>query len=229
MIGAVMALAAFPLSVAAQVIKVDEDHLNQISSMEYKQWKFTPKDQYYSWYMVDFGLFKTKMPGEGLHDHGLGGVGIWGDNYVNEDWRMGVKLRTSTQALEKEELEQHKEAQQRWKEMMEHDLLVQADRLTDVSWSMFKDEFETEANRITILQDSIQALSGRKGGDTFGDISRAIRIEMNLIEKNVQEIRDAKIDNARRVKGYQAELDNLIRFRKSAIAWYELLYYSQMD
>jgi hypothetical protein len=58
-----------------QYIVNDENKINQLKSIEYMQWKLTPKWYYYSWYTEDVLGVPILLPGLGIHDKGILGVG----------------------------------------------------------------------------------------------------------------------------------------------------------
>ncbi len=72
-----------------QAVK-DKSKINQLKSMEFMQWKFSPDKYYYSWVTRSRKVLGWKWtwrePGLGIHDRGPAGIG-GGDGYVKKDKR----------------------------------------------------------------------------------------------------------------------------------------------
>lgn len=197
----ILATAAATLIIIPGVAKHDKDNYNQWASMEFKQWSFTPKSYYYSWYMKDYGLFKTKVPGVGVHDKGPAGIGIGGDNYVNEPWRLMTPLRKSAVVESSTESSQEREQKNKWNEIFKKDLLTIADREVDAAYAITKDARDQAAASIAGSLTGLP-LEG----------SAAAALEYARIKSNINTIHGAQIDNAKRLVVYQNEnqaLDNL--------------------
>lgn len=176
----------------------DKDNYNQWASMEYKQWKFTPESYYYSWYKkkIDLGLFTIKIdvPGLGIHDDGPGGIGIGGDNYVNEKWRQMTGLRSGATVTHILESSYSKKEDEYWNTVYKGDLATIADRSLEVSYSITKDTRDRLKKQIT---DNLDAMD-RETASNF-------RMEYNRILDNVSDIRNTHMDNAKKIVAYENE------------------------
>ena len=184
-------LACWPLLSFGQHNK---DNYNQWASMEFKQWSFTPKSYYYSWYTKRVLGVKIKVPGEGVHDKGPAGLGLLGDNYVNQRWRQMTGLRATAVASHVLESGSAKAENEVWEDIMEKDLLTIADRELDAAYTMTKKE------RDRIVKKFALALVGM-------DVKAAAKylMEYKRITKNISNIRNSKMDNARKLEAYQKE------------------------
>lgn len=176
----------------------DKDNYNQWASMEYKQWKFTPESYYYSWYKkkIDLGLFSIKIdvPGLGVHDDGPGGIGIGGDNYVNESWRQMDGLRSGATVTHLIESSYSRQEDEHWNTVYKGDLATIADRSLDISYSITGDTRNRLKKQIT---DNLQAMDDETA-DNF-------RMEYNRILANIDNIHDAHMDNAKKIVAYENE------------------------
>lgn len=199
-----------------------KDVYNQIASMEYRQWKFTPEYYYYSWYMkkIDLGLFtiKTKVPGLGMHDNGPGGIGFPGDNYVNEPWRMMSPLRASTVAealLESRNTESEKDY---WNKIMTKDLMVIADRSTNLPMvgakSVTADEREEISQSILDMLFEISELDNLK---KYAQLLVEFRLQYDAINQEVDLIAGSNEDNSRRLRSLQ-DCNNRLRKLQDEVA-----------
>lgn len=176
----------------------DKDNYNQWASMEYKQWKFTPESYYYSWYKkkIDLGLFSIKIdvPGLGVHDDGPGGIGIGGDNYVNESWRQMDGLRSGATVTHLIESSYSRQEDEHWNTVYKGDLATIADRSLEISYSITGDTRNRLKKQIT---DNLQAMDDETA-DNF-------RMEYNRILANIDNIHDAHMDNAKKIVAYENE------------------------
>lgn len=179
----------------------DEHNYNQWASMEFKQWKFTPKPYYYSWYTVKVFGISIRLPGLGIHDNGPAGIGAVGDHYVDERWRQMAPLRLASVAEHKLETEQNGKESENWNDVYKDDLLTIADRTVDAAYSV------TRERRDGLISDA-------DGYATLieGDYEKErIREEKERILSNVNAIRGANMENAKKVAAYEKESDNLER------------------
>lgn len=172
----------------------DKDNYNQWASMEYKQWKFTPRSYYYSWdYKRVLGI-KIPIPGLGVHDNGPGGIGIGGDNYVNEKWRQMTGLRSEATVTHILESSYSKKEDEYWNTVYKGDLATIADRSLEVSYSITKDTRDRLKQQIT---DNLEAMDGETANN--------FRMEYNRILDNVSDIRNTHMDNAKKIVAYENE------------------------
>lgn len=187
------------LCAAAAVLPADAYHdgdtYNQVASMEFKQWSFTPKSYYYSWYMKDYFFFKTRMPGSGVHDKGPAGVSwLGGDNYVNEPWRLMSPLRESAAEVAKEEASQEKTQKEKWNDIFDQDVLTIADREIDAAYAITKSVRNRVGEEIVATLPALP-LSGQTSA----------ALEYARIKDNIDMIHSATIDNAKRLVQYEKE------------------------
>lgn len=178
----------------------DKDNYNQWASMEFKQWDFTPKNYYYSWYMKKILFFKTKVPGLGIHDKGPAGSRIGGDNYVNQRWRQMTGLRAEAAASHILEKNNAGKENDHWNDVYKQDLLTIADRNIEAAYTMTKGEREK-------LQDDVMQnirILERNGEDVS-----PYMLEYNRISGNVENIHKANMDNAKKLVAYERENESL--------------------
>lgn len=204
--------AAAVILAAPQTMGADEDIRNQLASMEYKQWKFTPESYYYSWYMkkIDLGLFtiKTKVPGLGMHDHGPGGVG-GADNYVNEEWRQMTRLRAIAAAEGLLQKGDTKDEMEQWEDIAAKDAVQYADKTLDLpyvgAWSVTRNERDRHIERI---YENIRKIPA----DSY-ELAVRFNEELRKLEEEASCIHNAVMENARKIDA----LNNL-NFRYGELA-----------
>ena len=198
-----------------------KDVYNQIASMEYKQWKFTPESYYYSWYKekIDLGLFSIKIdvPGLGIHDRGPGGIGL-GDNYVNEPWRMMSPLRATTVAESLLEARNTESEKDYWNKILVKDLTVTLDRSTNLpivgAATVTEDEREEVSQQILdILFDITESDKDNK----YDELVAGLRLEYDAIHEEVNLISNSNEDNSRRLRSLQ-DCNNRLRKLKDKVA-----------
>lgn len=188
----------------------DKDNYNQWASMEYKQWSFTPKSYYYNkywgtvvnmpWPIPDI---KGWIPGIGVHDK-QGWVvptlpyvpyyNFIGDNYVNESWRQMTKLRSGATVTHIIESSYTKKEDEHWNTVYKEDLATIADRNLEVSYSMTSDTRNRLKEQIT---DNLSAMND--------DTADNFRLEYDRILANISNIRNAHMDNAKKIVAYENE------------------------
>jgi len=198
----------------------DNDIYNQIGSMEYKHWKFSPRAYYYSWdYKRVLGI-KIPIPGLGIHDNGPAGIGIGGDGYVDEKWRQMYPLRmtASTEALL--QAGQTEDEKKFWKEINIKDLLVYADRSTDLPLVGAKTVTSDDRNEFSqrILDDihEIREL----GGSENERIADDLRMEYDIIREEINIVVSAHEANANRLRTLQACNNRLRKLSKKSATIY---------
>lgn len=194
----ILVLTAATMCMQHMYAQHDKDNYNQWASMEYKQWKFTPESYYYSWYKkkIDLGLFSIKIdvPGLGVHDDGPGGIGIGGDNYVNESWRQMDGLRSGATVTHLIESSYSRQEDEHWNTVYKEDLATIADRSLEVSYSMTAGTRDRLKEQIT---DNLSAMNDNTA-DNF-------RLEYDRILDNISNIRNAHMDNAKKIVAYEKE------------------------
>lgn len=179
------------------------DYYNQLASMETgQQWKFTPRSYYYSWdYKRVLGI-KVPIPGLGVHDNGPAGVGVGGDGYVDERWRIMTPLRAATvtqSVLQGRNTEKEKNF---WKDVNLRDMLVYADRSTDLplvgAKAVTKDERDEYSQQIL---DNIFDI--RELGEKYDEAADEIQMQYDVIREEISIVGSAHEDNARRLRNLQ--------------------------
>lgn len=186
------ALLAGCVPLMAQKKVSHKDNQYQLASMEFKQWKFRPKEYYYSWYSGFLGL---KIPGAGIHDRGPAGAGIIGDNYVNEDWRQMSRLRAATLAEATTERKDRKATNRQWDDLLTKDAIELSDGLIDITGSE-----SSIRSRYGKCRDFLAEIAGDL---TSEDAARA-EDELQLIRETIDDIAGSGMGAARREKGYAA-------------------------
>lgn len=206
-------LLLYQLPVLAQ-----NDYYNQIASMEYRQWKFTPRSYYYSWdYKRVFGI-KIPIPGMGVHDRGPAGVGIGGDNYVNEPWRLMTPLRATAVAealMESRNTESEKDF---WNKIQIKDLVVYTDRSTNLPLVGAKSVTADERDEISqSILDMLFEISELDKDNNYRQLLDDYRMQYDAIHEEVDLIGSSHEDNSRRLRNLQ-ECNNQLRKLQKKVA-----------
>lgn len=215
-----MALATVAVSADAQKKVHNEDTYNQLASMEFKHWKFTPKGDYYSKVRKKFLFISYDVPGQGYHDDGwfgsgiilplgdsyasyVAGVTLTGelerltkpDHYVDEDWRLMSPLRSSAygEALLQKNYINKEDGY--WRGIRAVDALTIADRSgligEGVSLSAV-DVTENDRNdACRFFLKNHQSINGTEEGD-------GLMLDYQRIQASVTAIRNAQMDDARK-------------------------------
>jgi len=193
---AAMLTVLSPAAMAQKTVS-DKNNQNQLASMEFKQWKFTPDSYYYSWYWQKLIFFKIKLPGLGIYDNGIGGIGFitFHKHYVDERWRQMTPLRAGTaveMALEKGKREKTTDL---WKDLAVKDAIELADNMIDLtgSYSTAKRRLEKCRERIAGLKELTDEQKSRAEDDLM------------LIRQAIEDLDDSGMGSARRMEGYQKE------------------------
>ena len=199
----------------AQAIKVEHDkhNYNQVMSMEFASWGFSPKGDYYDWdYKKILGI-KIPVPGNGWHEHGWCGTGInvvpnvWAglaghpeliyapDNYVNEPWRLMSTQRSvsmSQLGIQKNRITTSKE---RWDDMMKNDILTIADRNGVISGALSLASGDITANDRQLAFESIENRI-----DSIRDpfLRTFVDYEYGRLKQMIYGAEDAHMDDARK-------------------------------
>ena len=207
-----LALAASSLTLAAQKPVSDKDKQNQLASMEYMQWNFTPASYYYSWYWkrINLGLFSiwVKMPGQGWHDKGPAGlIPALGDNYVNEQWRQMTPLRATSTAEAAVAKPIRGDTQELWTRTREDDALEIADNELDIAYGSANEK----------ISSGQKALAGMAVYLTPDEINETEE-ELQAIKQAVSMIHDSKTGNAKKAIGYDEQLKVMDELKKKTLA-----------
>jgi hypothetical protein len=182
-------------TMSAQMIYHDGNNYNQIASEEFKQWDFSPKEYYYSWYKKKVVFWHVTVPGLGVHDKGFAGTHVpKGDNYVNERWRQMTPLRAASVATNAMNEEKVEEISKKWEEMAKQAALEEADALVDAAYSITSSERNRLKRKITenILHNEMKTMTN-------------LTLEYERILSNIKYIKDSRLGNAERLEAYQAE------------------------
>lgn len=196
------------------------DTYNQIASMEFKQWGFSPKDDYFSTIKKKVLFITLKLPGQGYHDDGWYGTGtilplstsyasytagviLTGelerltkpDHYVDEKWRLKSPLRASAYgeaSIQRGYIAKEKDY---WQTIRNRDLLTIADRsglfAEGLSLSAI-DVTENDRNRASgEILDAVDYLGS-------GEVSDNINDDFRRIQADISAIRGAHLDDARK-------------------------------
>lgn len=192
------------MTVSMANIHADSHNRNQVASMEYLQWSFTPKGYYYSWVKKKIWPGITiKIPGAGVHDRGPAGIGFPGDRYVSERWRQMSPLRAGAVALAISEKKQVDKLKDRWMEIMKRDMLVQADKTLDLGKLIEDDRIGELKSKIAQMASSLPAPE-----------SERIMAEYERIVQNIRIIHKAFIPNADKIVGYRQQMMKLEKLKK---------------
>lgn len=182
------------LLVGSMTMVADKHYRNQLASMEYKQWKFSPEYYYKSWYNEKILFITTKVPGLGLHDNGPGGIG-GGDNYINERWRQMTPLRMT--AVGENELQggQVSDEQEYWEDLMTQDAITYADASTAVpvigAWSV------TSNDRNKYLTDIRKNINGFP--EAYASVADRYLTRLEVVTDEMNCVKNAYMSNSRKL------------------------------
>jgi len=216
------------LAVGQLYAQHDPSKYDQFASMEYKQWDFSPTDYYYSrywgkildlpWPLSDiYGWLPTTGPnGPGWHDRGqwipftglyigvvvnpyAAAVGHWdaafhADGYVNESWRQYYSHRTAAAASAVLYKAESNRQDRYWADIRSLDLVTFADRSGTLSGVIGPDEV-TAAERQQYIDVIFKAESNLENQRLSDDIMD----EFHALQEQISVIRQAHMDNARKV------------------------------
>ena len=192
-----MAAAVIAMPAGAQKKKNDKDKQNQLASMEYIQWKFTPESYYYSWYWQKIIFFKIKLPGLGVHDNGFAGLNIPpGDDYVNEEWRKMTPIRAGTALETLGEVRKRTETDNQWTSLMQKDLIEIADNSLDLTGS-----YSTARSRLNKCR---QRLASYRQLTSYQQ-SQA-EDELLFINQSIEDIYTSGMGSSRKMDGYSKQI-----------------------
>ena len=226
----VLALMVFLGAFARITCAQETDYYNQIASQEYKQWKFTPESYYYSWYKekLDLGLVTIKYdtPGLGIHDKGPAGIGIGGDNYVNEKWRQMYSLRLVAASESNVQATHTDDEREFWEEINIKDAAVYLDRSTDLpvigAKTVTKTDRDEFGQRILDNLYNIRKLDNGKYDDMADDLS----MEYDVIMEEVSIVGAAHEANSNRLRTLQECNNRLRKLDKKVVQVYNALKFS---
>jgi hypothetical protein len=187
----------------------DNNKINQLKSMEFMQWKFTPEEYYYSWYKQKVLWWTVKLPGLGIHDKGIGGIG-GGDNYVN---KYGNNIKQYTPAIASVVLQRQeaKKQEEETKIVYNQELAKFADREVDYAYTL------TASRRNELKNEFIQLLMKYASDNSFSNERekncKTLVFEYDRILANVKIINESHMSNATKREAYlecEQELVELI-------------------
>ncbi|GJQ04031.1 DUF5045 domain-containing protein [Capnocytophaga canimorsus] len=207
-------LLLFPLSLFSQVSVKDESKINQLKSMEYAQWEFSPDWYYYSWVRRSRSVFGISWswtePGLGVHDNGPAGVG-GGDGYVNKDKRnifqyapMLVFVRDKKDKTEKQG--------EKTDIVYKQERAKFADKSIDYQYHFYSSSFKNLQNEI--IEGTFKYLKNK------GNIENVniIKTELQRINANISIIHKSHLSNSKKRDAYieyEDELKELKGYVKS--------------
>ena len=201
--------------------KVHNEHTyNQVASMEFKQWEFTPKDDYFSKVRKKILFIKYDDPGEGYHDDGWFGIGtilptgsnyasyvagvtLTGelerltrpDHYVDEDWRKMSPLRASAYGealLQKNYINQEEGY---WRGIRAVDALTVADRSGALAQGLSLSAVDvTENDRNEASRQVLHSLDKLQGTEWDEELT----LDYRMLQDGITTIRNAHMDDARK-------------------------------
>lgn len=201
----------------------DKSVYNQWASMEYKQWNFESDSYYYSrvwrriinmpWPIPDIYGWK---PGEGFHDRGIWipatdiyipyllnpyaiAAAHWDaayqpDNYVNEEWRQYIGLRTPASASSVLYKNESNRELDYWQNIQKIDIATLGDR-TGVLSGLTSAASVTESERQDAIDDILKSLEKIENQK----IRQYIVDEYYALEEKVITIETAHMDNAKKL------------------------------
>lgn len=200
-------LSCFYFSASAQWMVRDKNMNNQLKSIEFMQWKFTPDWYYYSWYYKRVLGIKIKLPGLGLHDKGAGGTGIGGDNYVNK-YNNNIKQYTPAIASVVYQRTEAEKQEADTKEVYNQELAKFADKEIDYAYTLsasrrnaLKTEFLYYYNKYS--KENSFMPDGQKNCKT-------LLFEYERILSNVKIINESHMSNAKKREAYVESEQELV-------------------
>lgn len=198
-----MGLMAVLLGVAL-MLKADGANQDQWASMEFMQWKFSPKPYYYSkYYERIFGVKIPILSPIGLHDNGPFNSGIGGDHYVRQRWRQMSGLRIEAVSMAKMEEEQKNQIKDKWEGIMKRDAFEFADKAADTGKLIEDDKRGKLCSQITKMAEELPT------GESLN-----IMDEYERIRQNIQIIHGAFIPNSDKIIAYRKQMHKLERLNK---------------
>ena len=168
-----------------QSIKRDNARNNQLKSMVFQQWRFTPKWYYYPWAL-------DNPTGLGLHS-----------NYVETDRRTILQL-TPTNATTKVSKSEWEKAHDAENVMYEQEMKLLADRTIDTEYLLKKEDLDFLKGK---LGDEMGMFADN--GITLA-IAEPLYAEYDRITKNIGIIQNSHLENAKRRIAYQSIEEELI-------------------
>ena len=215
------------------------DVYNQIASMEYKQWSFTPKWYYYNKYWGTVINMPWPLPdvkgwiaGIGMHDK-QGWVtptlpyvpyyNFIGDNYVNEKWRQMYPHRLTASAEAEVQAGHTDDEREFWNDINITDVALYTDRSTDlpgVGAQAVPADDRAEYNQRIL--DHIYNIR-RLGGQQNTRIADELRMEYDVIREEISIVGSAHERNANRLRTLQSCNNRLRRLAEKAEDAYAVL------
>lgn len=191
----------FPVWLFAQGSYYDESKHYQFRSMENGPWKFKPEFYYYSWIKKKVLWFEVKLPGLGIHDNGPAGIG-GGDKYVSR-YSPNLPLRTATIGIAELEDPEYRKQSESYDSIKNMEALLVADRQLDAVHSIVGDKLNT-------LKDFfIENMTIYTANNGDADKALALWNQYYAVEEAVNLIKNAYLDNSKRLKAYQEELGKM--------------------
>lgn len=212
-LGAVLAITGTGMAQSVQY-KHDSDNYNQIASMEYKQYTFTPRSDYYSKIRKTILFVSFDVPGNGWHEDGYFGTGVnvepniyagligeWDlvynpDGYVDENWRKMAGLRAPavlSAGLQKNYIT---DEDNWWQNIRNGDLLTIADRSGETPSALLgSSAVEVTAND---RNDACRNIEQYLQQVNEPNMQVASAVEYECIQSNITNLRSAHMDDAKK-------------------------------
>jgi len=189
-------LSCFYFSASAQWMVRDKNMNNQLKSIEFMQWKFTPKWYYYSWYTERVLGIKVTLPGLGFHQHYI-------DKYGNN-----IKQYTPTIASVVYQRTEAEKQEKDTKEVYNQELAKFADKEIDYAYTLsasrrnaLKTEFLYYYNKYSQANSFMP--DGQKNCKT-------LLFEYERILSNVKIINESHMSNAKKREAYVESEQELV-------------------
>lgn len=194
-------IVLFPVVGWGQGTYYDESKHYQFRSMEDGPWEFKPEFYYYSWIYKDFLWWQIKLPGMGIHDRGPAAIG-GGDKYVS-NYTPNAPLRTEAAAAAALETPEYKQQSVSYDKVQQIEALLSADRTVDAVKGTLSSKFSSLMN--TFIENMETYISND------GNSEKALLLwnQYYAIMESVNKINSAYLDNSKRLKAYQVEIEKL--------------------
>lgn len=191
----------FPVWMFAQGSYYDESKHYQFRSMENGPWQFKPDFYYYSWIKKKIWFVEIKLPGLGIHDRGPAGIG-GGDKYVSR-YSPNLPLRTATIGIAELEEPEYRKQSESYDSVKNMEALLVADRQLDAVYGTVGDKLNTLKGAFV---DNLVTYTANDG-----DADKALVLwnQYYAVIESVNLIKDAYLDNSKRLKAYQEEVEKM--------------------
>lgn len=207
-------LLLFPSLLFSQVRVKDESKINQLKSMEYMQWKFSPDWHYYSWVRRSRNVlgmtWSWNEPGLGIHENGPAGIG-GGDGYVKTK-KNNIMQYAPMLVFVRDKKEKTEEQGEKTDIIYKQERAKFVDKSIDYQYLFYSSSLKNLQNEII---DETSKYSKNKGNSKNVD---TIKKELQRIQANISIIRNSHLSNSKRKEayiGYENELKELRGYIKN--------------